>query len=269
MTNDIRILYEDQDILVCHKRAGMATEGATAGRMDLISQARNYLARKERMDTKGRRRNLPPYVATVNRLDAPVEGVLVLAKTKSAATELSRQIKDKKTAKYYYALCLGNPSDDRGHLSNNLIRRKDNGLAMVITDEEKASAKDGAVTLSTGERIEFISGDVKKAELEYEVIKRTEETSLLRIHLLTGRFHQIRVQLAKMGLPILGDDKYGTLESKNYSREKGIKDVCLVSYSFSFTHPGTKKRVTYEIVPDNKYIKELLGQNEEHVKKDI
>ena len=260
MTNDIRILYEDQDILVCHKSAGMATEGATAGRMDLISQASNYLSRKERMDnTTGRRKNLPPYVATVNRLDAPVEGVLVLAKKKSAASDLSKQIKEKRTNKYYYALCYGNPDDDKGHFTDNLIRRADNGLAMAVTDEEAASASNGIVTLLSGEKVGYISGDVKKAELEYEVVKRSEGISLLRIHLLTGRFHQIRVQLSKRGFPILGDEKYGSDESLECAKERGIKELCLVSYSFSFIHPGTKKKVVYEIEPDNRYIKELLG----------
>ena len=258
MANDIRILYEDQDILVCHKRAGMATEGATAGKMDLVSQARNYLARKERMNTTGRRRDLPPYVATVNRLDAPVEGILVLAKKKSAASDLSKQIKEKRTQKCYYALCYGTPVDDRGHLTDNLIRRADNGLAMAITDEEAASASDGTVTLLSGEKVEYISGDVKKAELEYEVIKSIEGISLLRIHLLTGRFHQIRVQLSKRGFPILGDTKYGSVEGLECAEKRGIKELCLVSYSFSFKHPGTKKKVTYVIEPDNRYIKELL-----------
>ena len=261
MANDIRILYEDQDILVCHKRAGMATEGATAGRIDLVSAARNYLARKERMDVKGRRRNLPPYVATVNRLDAPVEGVLVLAKNKNAASDLARQIKDRSTDKYYYALCYGVPFEEKGRLIDNLVRRADTGLAMAVTDKEKASIAGNVMTLQTGEKVGLISGDAKKAELGYEVIARTDKTALLRIHLLTGRFHQIRVQLSKRGFPILGDDKYGTKESCDYAKDAAVKDICLVSYSFSFKHPGTKKRVTYEIVPDNIQIKELLDRN--------
>ena len=258
MTNDIRILHEDQDILVCHKRAGMATEGAKAGRMDLISAARNYLARKERMDNQGRRRNLPPYVATVNRLDAPVEGVIVLAKNKKSASDIAGQIKERKTEKYYYALCFGGPTEDNGRFFDNLIRRQDTGLAMAVTDEEKASFTEGTITLSTGEKIPPVAGEVKEAELEYEVIRRTKELTLLRIHLLTGRFHQIRVQLSSRGFPILGDDKYGSKESLEYAKEKRISELCLVSYSFSFKHPGSKKKVTYEIVPENRQIKELL-----------
>ncbi len=259
MTDALRIIYEDRDILVCHKKAGMATEGAGAGRMDLVSAARNYLARKQRSDTKGRQRNLPPYVATVNRLDAPVEGVLVLALNKKAASDIAAQIKDKKTQKYYYALCYGHPDNERGYLSDNLIRRDDTGLAAAITDEEAATYKDGALTLSSKEKVRLIGGEIKKAELEYEVIGRTAETSLLRIHLLTGRFHQIRAQLSSRNLPIVGDDRYAGSECREYSKEHGVRAVCLVSYSFSFKHPTSGKKETFEIVPDNTEIKKLLS----------
>ncbi len=242
MTNSIDYLYEDEDILVCHKKAGMATEGAKAGRMDLVSAARNYLARKNSKEGKGRQRNLPPYVATVNRLDQPVEGVIVLAKNKKAATELSRQIKEHSTQKYYYALCYGLFDDKKGRLKDLLIRREDNGLADVVTDNS----------------IRSIGGEPKQAELEYEVISHDDNTTLLRIHLLTGRFHQIRVQLSSRGKPILGDEKYGSEESKKYSKEKGIQNVCLVAYKYVFKHPRTGKEVSFEIKPSNPAISKLL-----------
>lgn len=244
MTNSIDYLYEDEDILVCHKMAGMATEGAKAGRMDLVSAARNYLARKDKMNTKGRQRNLPPYVATVNRLDQPVEGVIVLAKNKKTASDLAQQIKLHKTEKYYYALCFGIPTEEKGHLSDYLIRRADNGLADIYKEDEK---------------VETIGGDAKKAELEYEVIATKGETALLKIHLLTGRFHQIRIQLASRGYPILGDDKYGNEKSREYAEKAGIKNICLVAYKYVFKHPSTKKKVEFEITPKNAAIGELLN----------
>ena len=242
MTSSIEYLYEDEDLLVCHKMAGMATEGARAGRMDLVSAARNYLARKDRMNTKGRQRNLPPYVATVNRLDQPVEGVIVLAKTKKAASDLAQQIKEHRTDKYYYALCYGIPDEKKGHLTDYLIRRADNGLADIATDD----------------KVETIGGEPKKAELEYEVIATKEEIALLKIHLLTGRFHQIRVQLGSRGYPVLGDDKYGNEKSREYAMKANIKDVCLVAYKYVFRHPSTKKKVEFEITPKNAVIGELL-----------
>lgn len=242
MTSSIEYLYEDEDLLVCHKMAGMATEGARAGRMDLVSAARNYLARRDRMNTKGRQRNLPPYVATVNRLDQPVEGVIVLAKTKKAASDLAQQIKEHRTDKYYYALCYGIPDEKKGHLTDYLIRRADNGLADITTDD----------------KVETIGGEPKKAELEYEVIATKEEIALLKIHLLTGRFHQIRVQLGSRGYPVLGDDKYGNEKSREYAMKANIKDVCLVAYKYVFRHPSTKKKVEFEITPKNAAIGELL-----------
>ena len=213
MTSSIDYLYEDEDLLVCHKMAGMATEGARAGRMDLVSAARNYLARKDKMNTKGRQRNLPPYVATVNRLDQPA-----------------------------MALCYGIPEEKKAHLSDLLIRRADNGLADIATDES----------------VQTIGGEAKKAELQYEVIASKGETALLRINLMTGRFHQIRIQLSSRGYPILGDDKYGSKESMEYAAKAGIKDVCLVAYKYVFRHPVTKKKMEFEITPKNAAIGELL-----------
>ena len=258
MKEAIRVIYEDQDLLVCHKAAGMATEGARAGRLDLISGARNYLARKNTEDGKGRQRNLPPYVATINRLDQAVEGVIVLAKTKQAASDLTKQIKDKKVKKFYYALCMGHFPDKKGMLSDHVIRREDTGLAQVISDSEKDTFKDGAVTLSSGEKVRLIGGDVKKAELEYEVISENDSDTLLRVHLKTGRFHQIRVQLSHLGHPILGDSKYGTNDSIGLSKELGIENVCLAAYKYGIRHPGTRKNVEFEITPDNPAIRDML-----------
>ena len=258
MSEPIRIIYEDRDLLVCHKRAGMATEGAAAGRMDLVSAARNFLARRNEGNTKGRQSNLPPYVATVNRLDAAVEGVVVLARNKKAASDLALQIKKKSADKHYYARCFGTVPDRMGRLSDYIIRREDNKLAQILTESEKDSLKDGAVTLSSGEKVRLIGGDIKKALLEYTVIASDDETTLLDIHLLTGRFHQIRVQLLNAGFPILGDERYATDSSRKYCREHGINMTCLAAFSYSFDHPGTKKRMTFTITPDNEYLRELL-----------
>lgn len=258
MRDTIRVIYEDQDLLVCHKAAGMATEGARAGRLDLISAARNYLARKNREDDKGRQRNLPPYVATINRLDQAVEGVIVLARNKKAASDLAQQIKNKSARKYYYALCMGQVPEKKGKLQDFVIRREDTGLAQVISESEKDSFSDGAVTLSSGEKVRLIGGVVKKAELEYEVVAENEKETLLRVHLLTGRFHQIRVQLSHLGHPILGDSKYGNADSMSLSKELAIENVCLAAYKYGIRHPGTRKNVEFEITPDNQAIRDML-----------
>ncbi|MBQ6415945.1 MAG: RluA family pseudouridine synthase [Butyrivibrio sp.] len=227
----IEYIYEDEDIIICHKPAGIATEGAGPGKMDLVSQVRNYLTRKSRQEGK----NGPAYVGTVYRLDQPVEGVVVIGKNKKATSSLAEQIKKHTTDKYYYALCFGNVEPREGHVENYLGRREDSGLAVIVSEEEK---------------VRLIGGDVKKAELDYEVLSSDERTSLLKIKLLTGRFHQIRVQMAGLGYPIIGDTKYGNEESLQYSEEKGIKTVCLACYKFGFKHPTTGKRVFFEIKPE-------------------
>ena len=251
---DIKWIYEDEDILVCHKPAGVATEGARAYNMDVVSAARNYISRQNRGKNTDRK---PPYVATVHRLDQPVEGVLILAKNKKAATNLAAQIKDRSTDKYYYALCRGSFEQKQGRLENLLVRKED-GFAAVVTEDESKTLKNGAITLDNGDVIRIIAGEVKKAILEYEVIAETEETTLLRVKLMTGRFHQIRVQMANLGHPIIGDQKYGTEESLAISEKMGAKDVCLVSFKYAVKHPSTHKGMEFEITPDNPQIKDML-----------
>ncbi len=112
--------------------------------------------------------------------------------------------------------------------------------------------------MSSGEKVRLIGGDVKKAELEYEVVAENEKETLLRVHLLTGRFHQIRVQLSHLGHPILGDSKYGNADSMSLSKELGIENVCLAAYKYGIRHPGTRKNVEFEITPDNQAIRDML-----------
>ena len=258
---EIKIIYEDSEIIVCHKPAGVATEGARVGSMDVVSFVRNYLARKEKRAAAGGKAK-PPYVATVSRLDQPVEGVLVLAKTKAAATSLSQQIKEKSTDKYYYALVYGRISEEEGHLTNNLARDDKEGNAVVLSDEEAASLSDFKVTLENGEKLQIMALGIKKAELDYKVIARLEDAgknaTLLNVKLLTGRYHQIRAQLSHAGHPILGDQKYGSQESLAFSQEQSIKDVCLVCHKFVFDHPKTGKRTEFEIKPQNPQIRSIL-----------
>ncbi len=254
--NEIKFIYEDDDILVCHKPAGIATEGARSYSMDVVSAARNYLNRKNRAAANGKK----VYVATVHRLDQPVEGVIILAKNKKAATELSDQIKKRTTDKYYYALCFGNIESDSGTLEN-LIVKKEDGFADIVTEEESKTYADNCITKENGEKIRIIAGEIKNAKLEYEVVERSDNKTLLRIKLLTGRFHQIRAQLSYIGYPILGDQKYGTEESISFSKENGIRNVCLVSFKFALNHPSKIKRMTFEIEPDNPQIKELLSKH--------
>ncbi|MBO4458658.1 MAG: RluA family pseudouridine synthase [Butyrivibrio sp.] len=244
MNATLNIIYEDDDIIVCHKPAGIATEGAGVGKMDLVSSIRNYLARKNRAAA---RNGKPPYVGTLYRLDQPVEGVVVVAKNKSAASFIAKQIKERTTEKYYYALCYGKIANDSGHLEDLLVRKQSDGLALVVSVKEANSLLDQTITLGMGQRQRIFSGEIKEAVLDYEVMQRDENSSLVKIKLRTGRFHQIRVQFAHMGHPLLGDLKYGTKESIAYSEAIGKTNVCLACCRFGFVHPSSKKKVFFEI----------------------
>ena len=245
MKRDIEYIYEDKDILVCRKPAGIATEGAGVREADLVSLLRNYLARKNR----GSGSTKAPYIGTLYRLDKPVEGVVVVAKNKTAASDIAKQIKNHSTEKYYYAICYGSLPETSDRLENYLVRREDNGLSMTVSKDEADTLKDNSITLLSGEKIRIIGGDVKKAVLDYNVVKRNPETTLVEIKLLTGRFHQIRVQFSALGFPLLGDDKYGSDASIAYSKENGIKTVNLACYKFGFKHPKTHKKMSFQITP--------------------
>ncbi len=256
--NEIKFLYEDDDILVCHKPAGMATEGARPGQMDVISAARNFIAHRNRENKKGRQRDLPPYIASVNRLDKPVEGVLVLAKNKKAASSLADQIKKREVKKYYYALCYGIPGTGRETISDYIIRREDTKKAFIVTKEEAESFAEDSITLTDGSRVRLIGGPPRKADLTYEIVRETEKTALLSIHLGSGRFHQIRAQMAFRGFPIVGDRDYGSNESLEYAESLQVKNICLAAYRYEIVHPVTGRSMSFQIKPENSAIRQLL-----------
>lgn len=209
---DISILYEDEDLLVCRKPAGVAVQTKKLGQADMESLLKNYrVARGEQ-----------PYIGVVHRLDQPVEGVMVFAKTKEAAAALGRQIAAKLADKCYYALVDGAPEKKRGTLVDYLVR-------------------DGRT--NTSSVAECGTKDAKRAELSYEVTEQKSGRAVLKIRLETGRHHQIRVQLAHAGMPIVGDRKYNFKENITPSGE----GLCLCSYRIGFRHPKSHKNLAFEI----------------------
>ncbi|MCR4832944.1 MAG: RluA family pseudouridine synthase [Butyrivibrio sp.] len=234
--DEINIVYEDDNIIVCAKPAGMATESARVGSMDVVSAVKNHIARENR-NNKGRQgKNLPPYVALINRIDQPVEGLVLLAKDKKSAADMSRQLTDKRITKRYLTVVCGKPSEEKGKLVNYLSRSK-NGDALVEEDD-----KNGA----------------KKAILNYECLKTVEEKSLIKVELETGRFHQIRAQFANIGCPIYGDVRYGCKPEDTML--VGFGEIALCSYQLIFKHPVTGKKLDIVYKPEsevfNKYFKE-------------
>lgn len=213
------ILYEDKHILVAYKPAGLATQTAKIGQQDMVSELKNYLK--------------TPYVGVVHRLDQPVEGILVFGKTKEATAALNKQLGQGTLNKQYYAVICGKPSETSRELVDYLYKTKDNRAEIVSAD--KAS-----------------SVDAKKAVLQYQIVQDTPEFCLADIHIETGRFHQIRCQMACHGMPLLGDSKYGTEVSRKLSETLAVRNVALCAYRIELQHPVTKEKIDTRVTPKGK-----------------
>ena len=218
---NLRILHEDEHVIVCYKPAGLATQTAKMGAQDMESLLKNYLYKKEKK---------MPYVAVIHRLDQPVEGILVFAKTPFAAKELNKGMQGAGFGKYYKAVVCGIPNEKKAVLEDYLIK---DGK----TNTSRVGKKDEA--------------EAKKAVLAYEVIQQTDNKALLKIKLETGRHHQIRVQMANMGCPSWGDTKYNSAENV----DKSWKNIALCAYHLEFIHPKTKKKMTFEVEPEGEGFK--------------
>jgi len=222
---DMNIQYEDQELLVVYKPAGLATQSARVTSPDLVSSVTRHL------------KGAPVYV--VHRLDQPVEGLLVLAKTKKAAAGLSKQLQAGTLNKQYYALVYRGAEElpKEGILADHLWKNPQTQKAEIVTQA---------------------SGKGKQAKLQYRVLAGKDDIALLDVRIETGRFHQIRAQLAHAGFPILGDQKYGTQTSMERSKELGIKNVSLFAYALTFTHPKTGKHMEFQAKTQNPAISHLL-----------
>ena len=214
--NRLDIIYEDAEVLVVRKPAGLAVQTKRLGQKDLESMLKNHLAKKGKQ----------PYIGMIHRLDQPVEGILVFAKTPKAAAVLSAQAaeKIKGMKKEYLAVVCGNPDQPKGTLCDWLKKNGKTNLSSVVTKG---------------------TSDAKEAVLDYEVLKYKEEEkrALVKINLKTGRHHQIRVQMAHAGMPLYGDSKYNP--------EPGGGAVALCAFRLTFVHPASKKTMTFECNPKN------------------
>lgn len=222
---DMNIQYEDKELLVIYKPAGLATQSARVTSPDLVSSVMRHL------------KGAPVYV--VHRLDQPVEGLLVLAKTKQAAAGLSKQLQAGTLNKQYYALVYRGAEElpKEEILADYLWKNPQTQKAEIVAQA---------------------SGKGKQAKLHYRVMTGKDGIALLDVRIETGRFHQIRAQLAHAGFPILGDQKYGTQTSMERSEELGIKNVSLFAYALTFTHPKTGKQMEFQAKTQNPAISHLL-----------
>ena len=220
------ILYEDREILVCHKPAGIAVQNARLGAADMESSLKNYLALKN----PGKM----PYLGVVHRLDQPVEGILVFGKTPEAAKSLSAQITAGKMEKIYLAVTYGKQAE---------AGKKEKVLEDYLKKDGKSN---------TSSVVNAHTPGAKKARLSYEVLGEAVDAIsgkkkwLLRIHLDTGRHHQIRVQMAHAGMPLAGDRKYGAGTNVTI----GAGSLALCAASLTFFHPVTGKVMKFVTKPE-------------------
>ena len=177
MKGQIQIIYEDEAVVVCHKLPGIPVQTPKVGQQDMVSLLRNYYTRKKENNQ----------IFIVHRLDQPVEGVMVFARTKEAAANLNRQVQERQMDKQYFAVVEGKWKEKSGVLENYLLRDGRTNTSKVVPEGTKGA---------------------KRARLTYKVERETEENSMVKVQLETGRHHQIRVQMAYAGHPLVGDKKY-------------------------------------------------------------
>ncbi len=225
---EIEIIFEDRDIIICRKPAGIATQTKRLGQQDMESLLKNYRAKKGE----------PPYIGIVHRLDQPVEGLMVFAKNQQAAANLSKQVQERVIGKHYYAISANVPAEKEDMLEDYLLTdKKMNFTSVVDIKAGKRAAAD-------------LPKDAKKAKLEYKVVETKADKTLFDIKLHTGRQHQIRVQMAHMGCPLVGDNKYG--------EARDGEQLALCSYKLEFEHPTKKIPMKFEIQPLGKVLIEFF-----------
>ena len=214
---NINILYEDNHLLVVHKPANMPVCLDSSNDIDLLSKLKEYI--KEKYNKPGN-----VYLGLVHRLDRPVEGIIVFAKTSKAASRLSNQITNNKFNKTYYAV-VENNIQTKGSFINYLKKDEKTNTSYVTKENEG-----------------------KKSILEFELINKLDNLNLVKINLLTGRHHQIRVQFSHNGYPLYGDHKY----NKNFLNDNKT-NIALIAKKLEFYHPITKELLSFEIDLPKRY----------------
>lgn len=215
----IKVIYEDNHLLVVEKPVNVLSQGDDTNDKDMVNLLKDYI--KVKYNKPGN-----VFIGLVHRLDRPVGGIMVFAKTSKAASRLSEQVRNKSFKKTYRAVLNGNMRKDSDTLKDYLYKNKKTNMVSVVNKNHK---------------------DAKDAELSYETIAKNEKFSMVQVDLKTGRPHQIRVQFSSRKHPLFGDQRYGQDVNK-----KGDQ-IALWSYKIEITHPTTKEKMEFICEPPNKY----------------
>lgn len=212
----MKVLYEDNHIIIVEKQPNTPSQADKTGDKDMLTLVKEYV--KDKYQKPGE-----VYIGLVHRLDRPVGGVMVFARTSKAASRLSEQVRNKTFKKKYLAVVDGKIENKEGTLQNYLYKDERNNISKVVDNNKKNS---------------------KYAELDYKVLDYDEkrDLSLVKINLHTGRHHQIRVQFANFNHSLYGDQKYGK-RGKN-------KQIRLWAYELEFEHPVKKEMMAFRSLPD-------------------
>lgn len=213
------VVYEDNHLIIVNKTASEIVQGDKTGDTPLSETVKQYI--KEKYAKPGN-----VFLGVVHRLDRPVSGLVVFAKTSKALARLNEMFRNSEVKKTYWAIVKQRPPQDEGELVNYLVRNEKQNKSYAYDKEVKNS---------------------KKAVLHYRLIGHSQNYFLLEVDLKTGRHHQIRCQLAKMGCPIKGDLKYG------FARSNPDGSICLYAHRVKFVHPVSKELidVTAPLPPGN------------------
>ena len=226
--SSIPIIYEDNHLLVVEKPVNMPTQGDSSKDPDLLETLKEDI--KVRYQKPGN-----VYLGLVHRLDRPVGGVMVFAKTSKAASRLSEQVRSRSFGKKYLAVVHKTPTPVGGRLEHYLAKNRATNIVQIV----KASTNEG-----------------KQAILEYKVLETKDMMSLVYVELLTGRSHQIRVQFSAIGHPLYGDQKYGAQVNKPGQQ------IALWSHEIRFLHPTTKEEMIFHSQPPHQHPWTIFSKHE-------
>lgn len=225
---ELHILHEDDHILVCEKPPGVPSQSDKTADYDMVNQLKNYLYEKDN--------RIQPYIGLIHRLDRPVGGIMVFAKTPFAAKNLSEQIRLREMKKHYMAVVTQDLTEElnqeRQLLTDYLVKDQKTNLSRVTSEKDRNG---------------------KKAQLYYQVLKVSEGLSFVEVELITGRHHQIRVQMSKHKGGLWGDTKYNPL----FQKKEGFHQLALFAYRLEFSHPKTKKLMKFRLMPTGEPFKQL------------